>query len=166
MLHIPGPFPAELLCMCERCELVLRIDSQYQALMPPRGKKQVAQAFIVQYRYSTRNTIFTFQYVSIAIFVRPLLATLNTTYMHLCLCKSFPKITDYGRPEREQSSLHGQKFTPTPTFSDMAEAYFVCHVSPIFQISLIYAFIECPQLVTRHIQIFMRLIYFKIFFCR
>ena len=91
MLHIPGPFPAELLCMCERCELVLRIDSQYQALMPPRGKKQVAQAFIVQYRYSTRNTIFTFQYTCIAIFVRPLLATRNMTYMHLCFCKSFPK---------------------------------------------------------------------------
>ena len=26
----------------------------------------------------------------------------------------------------------------------MAEAYFVCHIGPIFQISLIYAFIGCP----------------------
>ena len=25
-----------------------------------------------------------------------------------------------------------------------AEAYFVCHIGPIFQISLIYAFIRCP----------------------
>ena len=26
----------------------------------------------------------------------------------------------------------------------MAKAYFACHISPNFQISLIYAFIECP----------------------
>ena len=62
--------------------------------------------------------------------------------------------TDYRRPEKKQSSLHGQKFTPTPTFSDMAEAYFVCHVSPIFQISLIYAFIGCPQSVILSFKLF------------
>ena len=42
---------------------------------------------------------------------------------------------DYGCPERKQ------KFLGT------AEAYFVCHIGLIFQISLIYAFIGCPQYV-------------------
>ena len=51
---------------------------------------------------------------------------------------------DYGRPERKLHSLSGQKFTPTPKFLGTAEAYFVCHLGPIFQISLIYAFIGCP----------------------
>ena len=32
----------------------------------------------------------------------------------------------------------------TPKFLGMAAAYFVCHIGPIFQISLIYAFIGCP----------------------
>ena len=52
--------------------------------------------------------------------------------------------TDYGRPERKKPSLHGRKFTPTPKFLGTAKAYFVCHFGPIFQISLIYAFIGCP----------------------
>ena len=55
--------------------------------------------------------------------------------------------TDYGRPERNQPSVHGRKFTPTPKFFGMAAAYFVCHIGPIFQVSLIYAFIGCPQFV-------------------
>ena len=54
---------------------------------------------------------------------------------------------DYGRPERKQPSLHSQKITPTPKFLGTAEAYFVCHIGPIFQISLIYPFIGCPQSV-------------------
>jgi hypothetical protein len=40
--------------------------------------------------------------------------------------------------------MYGQKFTHNPKFVCMAEAYFVCHIGPIFQISLIYAFIGCP----------------------
>ena len=36
--------------------------------------------------------------------------------------------TDYGRPERKQPSLHGQKFNPNPKFLGTAEAYFVCHI--------------------------------------
>ena len=55
--------------------------------------------------------------------------------------------TDYGRPERKQPSLHGRKFNPNPKFLSMAAACFVCHIGPIFQISLIYAFIGCPQSV-------------------
>ena len=34
------------------------------------------------------TTLFTFQYVGTAIFVRPLLATRNTPDKHLCLCKN------------------------------------------------------------------------------
>ena len=58
-----------------------------------------------------------------------------------------PYGTDYGRPERKWPSLHGQKFNPNPKFLGTAEAYFVCHIGSIFQISLIYAFIGCPQSV-------------------
>ena len=49
---------------------------------------------------------------------------------------SIHELMDYG--------LHSLKFTPTPKVLGMAEAYFVCHISPNFQISLIYAFIGCP----------------------
>ena len=61
--------------------------------------------------------------------------------------------TDYGRPERRQPSLHSQKLNPNPKFLGTAEACFVCHIGPIFQISLIYDFIGCPQSVnlsTKH----------------
>jgi hypothetical protein len=58
---------------------------------------------------------------------------------------------DYGHPERKYPSLHGQKFKPNPKFLGTAEAYFVCHVGPIFQISLIYAFIGCPKSVSHSI---------------
>ena len=51
-----------------------------------------------------------------------------------------PATTDYVRPERKQPSLHGHRFTPTPKC-------FVCHIGPALQISLIYAFIGCPQSV-------------------
>ena len=44
-------------------------------------------------------------------------------------------------------SLNLRKSTPTPKFLGMAEAYFVCHIGPSFEISLIYAFIGCPQSV-------------------
>ena len=58
-----------------------------------------------------------------------------------------PRITDYGHPERKQPSLHGRKFNPNPKSLGMTAAYFGCHIGPIFQISLIYAFIGCPQSV-------------------
>jgi hypothetical protein len=58
--------------------------------------------------------------------------------------KSMFKTTDYGRPVKKLPSLHGRKSTPTPKFLGTAEAYFVCNISPNFQISLIYAFIGCP----------------------
>ena len=58
---------------------------------------------------------------------------------------------NYGHLKRKQPSLHGRKFTPTPKFLGTAKAYFVCHIGPIFQISLIYAFIGCPQSVIQPI---------------
>ena len=58
--------------------------------------------------------------------------------------KLLGKATDYGRLERKKPSLHGRTFNPNPKFLGMAAAYFVCHIGPIFQISLIYAFIGCP----------------------
>ena len=51
--------------------------------------------------------------------------------------------TDYGRPVRKSPSLHGRKSTPTPSFLGMAEALFVCHIGPNFQIFLNYAVIGC-----------------------
>ena len=56
----------------------------------------------------------------------------------------FIQSTDYGHPVRLSASLHGWKSNPNPKFLGIAEAYFVCHIGPKFQISLIYAFIGCP----------------------
>ena len=50
--------------------------------------------------------------------------------------------TDYGRPNRKYPSLHGRKFNPNPKFLGTDEAYFVSHIGPNFQISLICAFIS------------------------
>ena len=44
--------------------------------------------------------------------------------------------------------MHGRKFHPNPKFLGTVKAYFVCHIGLIFQISLIYAFIGCPQSVS------------------
>ena len=52
--------------------------------------------------------------------------------------------TDNGHPERKKLSLHGRKFNHNPKFLGMAAAYFISHIGPNFQISLIYTFIECP----------------------
>jgi hypothetical protein len=58
------------------------------------------------------------------------------------LCTTKSRTTDF--LVRKSPSLHGRKSTPTPKFLGTAKAYFVCHISPNFQISLIYAFIGCP----------------------
>jgi hypothetical protein len=52
--------------------------------------------------------------------------------------------TEYGRLVWKATSLHGPKTNPNPKFLGTAEAYFVCHIGPKFNISLIYAFIGCP----------------------
>ena len=72
-----------------------------------------------------------------------LLNKLEYTYLVLHVsaihCQS-----DYGRPVGKSTSLHGRKFNPTPKLLGPAKAYFVGHIGPNFQISLIYAFIGCP----------------------
>ena len=60
------------------------------------------------------------------------------------VCRLMRSYTDYGRSVRKSPLLHGRKSTPTPKFLGTAEAYFVCHIGPNFQISLIYAFIGFP----------------------
>ena len=60
----------------------------------------------------------------------------------LPLAMSMSKTTNYGYPVRKSPSLHGQKSTHTPKFMGTAEAYFVSHIGPNIQISLIYAFID------------------------
>ena len=57
--------------------------------------------------------------------------------------------TDYGHPVRKSPSVHVRKSNLKTKFLGMAEAYFVCHIGPKFQISLIYAFIGCPQSVVQ-----------------
>ena len=47
-------------------------------------------------------------------------------------------------PREEIAFTARPKFNPNPKFLGTAKAYFVCHISPNFQISLIYAFIGCP----------------------
>ena len=51
---------------------------------------------------------------------------------------------DYGRPVKKSTSLHSLKSNPNPTYLVTAKAYFVCHISPNFHISLIFAFIGSP----------------------
>jgi hypothetical protein len=53
-------------------------------------------------------------------------------------------VTDNRHPVRKSPSLRSRKSNPNPKFLGAAEAYFVCHISPKFQISLIYALIGCP----------------------
>ena len=65
--------------------------------------------------------------------------TVNYALRHSCLQSAIYLLTDYRRPVRKSPSLHGQKSTPNPKFLGTAEAYFVCHISPNFQISLINA---------------------------
>ena len=50
---------------------------------------------------------------------------------------SFKLSTDCERLVRKKSN-------PNPKFLGTSEAYFVCHIGPNFQISLIYSFIGCP----------------------
>ena len=47
-------------------------------------------------------------------------------------------------PREEIAYTARQKLNPNPKSSGTNEAYFVCHIGPIFQISLIYASIACP----------------------
>ena len=68
----------------------------------------------------------------------------STWFLDSAVVHTIVHTTDYGRPVRKSPSLHGQKSTPNPKFLGTAKAYFVCHIGPIFQISLIYAFIGCP----------------------
>ena len=56
-------------------------------------------------------------------------------------------IADLGPPVRKLPSLYDGKSNPNPKFIGTAEAYFVCHISPKFQVSLIYALIGCPYSV-------------------
>ena len=72
---------------------------------------------------------------------------------HFCLCgrrcerSARPRTTNAGT-----LSLQGRKSAPTPKFLGKAKAYFVCHIGPDFQISLVYAFIGCPQSVCATMQ--------------
>ena len=54
------------------------------------------------------------------------------------------RTTDAQRGNSLHYTEHGRKLTPNPKFLSMTEAYFVCHIGPNFQISMLYAFIACP----------------------
>jgi hypothetical protein len=45
---------------------------------------------------------------------------------------------------KQYKNAKKKKFNPIPQFLGAAEAYFVGHIGPIFQIPLIYVFIGCP----------------------
>ena len=53
-------------------------------------------------------------------------------------------VMNYRHPVKKSPSLHGLKSNPNPKYLVTAEAYFVCHIGPKFQISFIHAFIGCP----------------------
>ena len=58
--------------------------------------------------------------------------------------KTLCVVKDNGHPVKKSPSLHGRKSNPNPKFIVTAKAYFVCHIDLNLQVSLIYAFIECP----------------------
>ena len=80
----------------------------------------------------------------------------KVTYFKYFVTLAIVAHTDYGLPERKYPSLHGRKFNPNPKFLGTSEAYFVCHIDPIFQISLIYAFIGCLRSMHPIILYFLR----------
>ena len=59
-------------------------------------------------------------------------------------CASLHCIHGLRTPREETAFTARPKFNPNPKFLGTAEAYFVCHIDPIFQMSLIYAFTGCP----------------------
>ena len=56
----------------------------------------------------------------------------------------------WGRTKTSKPEVHSkveckaENQLPLSKFLDTAEAYFACHISPNFQISLSFAFIVCP----------------------
>ena len=52
------------------------------------------------------------------------------------------------RPRRKEPSLHCRNLIPNFKFLGTAEAYFVCHIGPSFQISLIFAFICARRMLS------------------
>ena len=72
-------------------------------------------------------------------------------------------LTTDGCPERKQSSLHSGIFFPTPKLLGTAKAYFVCYIRPTFQISLIYAFMGCPQSMILKKEIICQFLIFILF---
>ena len=87
------------------------------------------------------------------------------TQQYLVCCNNhFTGNTDYGRPVRKSSLLHGRKSNPNPKFIDTAEAYFACHIGLKFQVSLIYAFIGCSQSVKHsifHLYLHLHVMFFN-----
>jgi len=69
----------------------------------------------------------------------------NQAHYAFDILRKFPTcmLTDYGHPVRKSPSLHGRKSNPNPKLLGTAEAYFISHIGPKSQISLIYAFIGC-----------------------
>ena len=58
-----------------------------------------------------------------------------------------------GSPDRKLPLQHRQKLNPNPKFIVTAGAYFVYHINSNVHVSLIYAFIECPQSVEQGIRL-------------
>ena len=87
------------------------------------------------------------------IFIGSILITLLSLWFCPSSCAHLDKLCWWFRSRTTDArrgnspSLNGRKSTPTPKSLGTAEAYFVCHIGQNFQISLIYAFIGCPQSV-------------------
>ena len=120
-------------CTCKDSFTLNTIDNEVKELLESCQKLRIKPNFPLKPAYETGLHIkSTYCNTSIDLLMKP---------MRLSLIVYF---TDYGRPERKKPSLHSRKFNPNPKFLGTGEAYFVCHIGPIFQISLIYAFIGCP----------------------
>ena len=65
-------------------------------------------------------------------------------------------------PREEIASTAWPKMQSQSQILGTAEAYFVCHIGPIFQTSLIYAFIGCPQSVNLNMSLRQTLLMYHV----
>ena len=67
----------------------------------------------------------------------------NSTCLH-CNVRAHGRLHGLRRPREELAFTTQPKIQSQSQLLGTAEAYFVCLIGPIFQVFLIYAFIECP----------------------
>ena len=138
---------------CSRSPIFVKIEEMYRGSPPPNNKKishlHVSKPKIAIVRSVVVKTTGKWgtSCISGCMVIPNLVISLVPYPQPKKKCFMTIRPMDYGRLKRKSPSLHGPKSNPNSKFIGMAEAYFVFHISPKFQVSLIYTFIGCPQSV-------------------